>query len=242
MRTGFPAHERPFFPAKGRSPVAPTRLAGKPRAGRRGTSRTNYRRMPRADCRGRSRIDCCRGTSRTGRRRSVPRPEAVVCVFDDQRAAGPHPADRPSRGGGPVRARSPTGPDDRLNAFGRPGTGTAIALTVLTRLMTGGLPYELSYELHQLGGFEGFREKGIDAGGLSAVDFRLRAGADDGEGQVPSTYVVPQASGGPQSVETGHGHVESDHVGPHPMHDLQTLDTVSRGHDLEPLKLKVDPD
>lgn len=108
--------------------------------------------------------------------------------------------------------------------------------------MAGRLPHELSYEPHQLGGLEGFRKEGIDASGLSTVDIRLRTGADDSEGDVPSTYVIPQSSSGPQPVETGHRHVKSDHVGPHAMHDLQALDTISRGHDLEPLKLKVDPD
>lgn len=59
---------------------------------------------------------------------------------------------------------------------------------------------------------------------------------------MPSTSVIPQPSGGPQPIETGHHHVQGDHVGAYAMHDLQALDTISRGHDLEPLKLKVDPD
>ncbi len=101
--------------------------------------------------------------------------------------------------------------------------------------MTGGLSHELSYEPHQLGGLEGFREERINTGRLPAVDIRLRASADDGEGKVSSTHVIPQSSSGQQPVETGHHHVEGDHVGSYAMHDLQALDTISRGHDLEPL-------
>ncbi|GAA1315577.1 hypothetical protein GCM10009647_043550 [Streptomyces sanglieri] len=51
-----------------------------------------------------------------------------------------------------------------------------------------------------------------------------------------------QSGGGLQTVQPGHDDIERDHIGADPMHQIKTLDTIGRGHDLEALKLKVDPD
>jgi hypothetical protein len=59
---------------------------------------------------------------------------------------------------------------------------------------------------------------------------------------MPGPSVGTQASGGPQTVEAGHHDVEGDHVGLDLVHDVQTLGTISRGHDLEALQLEIDPD
>ncbi|GAA2293963.1 hypothetical protein GCM10010376_05690 [Streptomyces violaceusniger] len=45
-----------------------------------------------------------------------------------------------------------------------------------------------------------------------------------------------------QPIESGHHDIESDHIGPHLVNDLQALGTIGRGHDLEALQLEVDPD
>ncbi|GAA2342749.1 hypothetical protein GCM10010246_30160 [Streptomyces cuspidosporus] len=45
-----------------------------------------------------------------------------------------------------------------------------------------------------------------------------------------------------QPIQSGHHDIQSDHIGPHLVNDLQALGTIGRGHDLEALKLEVDPD
>lgn len=51
-----------------------------------------------------------------------------------------------------------------------------------------------------------------------------------------------QPSGGTEPIEPRHHDIERDNIGPNVLDDLQTLGTISRGHDLEALQLKVDPD
>lgn len=101
---------------------------------------------------------------------------------------------------------------------------------------------QLSDETHEFGGLEGLGEKGVDAEVEAALDLVLRAGADDGDGQIPSPRVGTESSGGTEAVEPGHHDIEGDDIGPNLMDDVQTLGTVSRGHDLETLQLEVDPD
>lgn len=59
---------------------------------------------------------------------------------------------------------------------------------------------------------------------------------------MPGTGIAPQPGSSPQPIEPGHDHIKGDDIGPHPMHDIQTLDTIGRGHDLDALQLEVDPD
>lgn len=109
-----------------------------------------------------------------------------------------------------------------------------------------GLPpvavHELAYDAYELGGFEGLGEEGVDADGDTAVHLVLGAGADDGDRQMTGTRIGPQSLGGAQPVQPGHDDVEGDDIRLHLMHDIQTLGTIGRGHDLEALKLEIDPD
>lgn len=102
--------------------------------------------------------------------------------------------------------------------------------------------HQLPYEPHELGRLEGLREKRVDTGGETAVDLELRARGDDRDGQMTGPRIVPQESGGPQTVEAWHHDIEGDDIGTDPMHNLQALGTISRGHDLEALQLEIDPD
>lgn len=101
---------------------------------------------------------------------------------------------------------------------------------------------QLPYEPHEFGGFEGLGEEGVDADIESALDLVLRTGTDDGEGKVTGPRIGTQPGGGPETVQTGHHDIEGDDIGAHLMHDIQTLGTIGRGHDLKPLKLEIDPD
>lgn len=101
---------------------------------------------------------------------------------------------------------------------------------------------QLAYEADEFGGLEGLGEEGVDADVETGVDLVLRAGADDGERKITGARVGTQPGGGAQTVEPGHHDVEGDDIGPDLMDDVQTLGTVSRGHDLETLQLEVDPD
>jgi hypothetical protein len=51
-----------------------------------------------------------------------------------------------------------------------------------------------------------------------------------------------EPGGGLQTVEPGHDDIKGDHIRTDLMHQIQTLDAIGRGHDLEALKLKIDPD
>lgn len=104
------------------------------------------------------------------------------------------------------------------------------------------LLHQLPYEPHEFGGFEGLGEERVDAGVETAVDLVLSAGTDDGEGKVSGPGVGTQLCGGPQPVQAGHDHIEGHDIGTHLMNDIQTLDTIGRGHDLETLQLEIDPD
>ncbi|KIX79017.1 hypothetical protein SF23_03160 [Streptomyces sp. MBRL 10] len=86
---------------------------------------------------------------------------------------------------------------------------------------------------HQLGGLEGLGEEDVDPGGVPALDLLLRTGTDDRDGQVPRLRIGTQLGDRPEPVEPRHDHVERDHVGAHPVHDVQTLGTIVRGHHLE---------
>lgn len=101
---------------------------------------------------------------------------------------------------------------------------------------------ELLDEPDELGGFEGLGKKGVDADIEPGLDLVLSTGADDGKRKMVSTRIGTKTGGGPKPIETGHDDVEGDDVGPHLVHDIQTLGTVDRGHDLKPLQLEVDPD
>lgn len=109
-----------------------------------------------------------------------------------------------------------------------------------------GLPpvavHELAYDAYELGGFEGLGEERVDTDGDAAVHLVLRAAADDGDGQMAGPRIGPQSLGGTQSVQPGHDDVKGDDIRPDLMHDIQTLGTIGRGHDLEALKLEIDPD
>lgn len=102
--------------------------------------------------------------------------------------------------------------------------------------------HQLPYETDQLGRLEGLREKGVDTGGEAAVHLVLRTGTDDRDGQMTGPGIGSQPGGGAEPVEAGHHDIEGDHIGADAMHDIQTLGTIGRGHDLEALQLKVDPD
>ncbi|GAB2801203.1 hypothetical protein GCM10027091_36520 [Streptomyces daliensis] len=55
-------------------------------------------------------------------------------------------------------------------------------------------------------------------------------------------WIGTQPVDGPHPVEPGHHGVQRDDIGPDPLHDVQALDTIGGGHDLEALKLEIDPD
>jgi hypothetical protein len=124
---------------------------------------------------------------------------------------------------------SPTGP-------AAPTSPTEILIPTLLSLD------QLPYEGDEFGGLEGLGEEGVDADVEAALDLVLGTGADDGEGKVTSARVGTQPRCGPQPVEPRHGDIKRDDIGPHPMNDIQTLGTIGRGHDLEPLELEIDPD
>ncbi|UJA10478.1 hypothetical protein HGI09_19690 [Streptomyces collinus] len=101
---------------------------------------------------------------------------------------------------------------------------------------------ELLDEPDELGGFEGLGEEGVNADIKPCLHFVLSTGADDGKRKMMGARIGTKPSGGPEPVETRHDDVEGDDIGPHLVHDIQTLGTVDRGHDLKPLQLEVDPD
>lgn len=100
--------------------------------------------------------------------------------------------------------------------------------------------HQLPHDTDELGGLEGLGEEGVDPGG--GFTGGIAAGADDGHRKMPGPRIGPQPLGRPDPVETGHDDVEGDDIGPNPMHDIQTLGTIGRGHDLEPLEFEIDPD
>ena len=102
--------------------------------------------------------------------------------------------------------------------------------------------HQLTYDTHQLGGLEGFGEKGVDVGRGSAGDLVLTAGADDRDRQMTGPRVGPESLGRLDPVQAGHDDVQGDDIGPNLMYDIQTLGTIGRGHDLEPLEFEIDPD
>lgn len=101
---------------------------------------------------------------------------------------------------------------------------------------------QLLDEAYEFGGLEGLGEKGVHADVETGVDLVLRAGADDGEGQMVRTGVGAEPGGGAQAVQPGHDDIERHHIGPHLVDHIQTLGTIGRGHDLEPFQLEIDPD
>lgn len=101
---------------------------------------------------------------------------------------------------------------------------------------------EPAYEADELGGIEGLGEKSVDARFETGFHLVLRTGADDGEGKVAGAGIGTQPRGGPETVQTRHDDIEGHEIGPHLMHDFQTLGTIGRGHDLEALQLEIDPD
>ncbi len=116
------------------------------------------------------------------------------------------------------------------------------AIGRITRLAAPPPLDQLPYESDEFGRFEGLGEKRVDADVEPAVDLVLRAGADDGEGQITGPGVAAQPSGGTQPVQPRHDDIEGDHIGLNLVNDIQTLGTIGRGHDLETLQLEIDPD
>ncbi|SER30407.1 hypothetical protein SAMN04487983_101463 [Streptomyces sp. yr375] len=102
--------------------------------------------------------------------------------------------------------------------------------------------HQLPYDRDEFGGIEGLGEKGVDADFEAGFDLVRRTGADDGKGKIMRQRIGTQPSGGAQPVQPGHDDIEGDEIGPYLMNDIQTLDTIGRGHDLEALQLEIDPD
>lgn len=102
--------------------------------------------------------------------------------------------------------------------------------------------HQLPHEPDEFGRLEGLGEEGVDTDVEAALDLVLRTGADDGERQITGPGVGAQPSGGTKPVKAGHHDIKGHHIGPHLMHDIQTLGTIGRGHDLETLQLEIDPD
>lgn len=101
---------------------------------------------------------------------------------------------------------------------------------------------QLPYDPDEFSGLEGLGEEGVDPDVESGVDLVVGTGADDHDGDAARMGVGAQPRGGPQSVESGHHDVKSDHIRPNLMHHIQTFGTIGRGHDLEALQLEIDPD
>lgn len=121
---------------------------------------------------------------------------------------------------------------------GRPG----VVVTTASVFPAPSPLHQLPYEPYEFGRLEGLGEERVDAHVETALDLVLGAGADDGQGKVPRPRIRTEASGGPQSVEPGHDHVERHDIGLDVMHHVQALGTVGRGHDLDALQLEIDPD
>ncbi|GGJ36425.1 hypothetical protein GCM10010121_054480 [Streptomyces brasiliensis] len=133
---------------------------------------------------------------------------------------------------------------------------TVTGTTTITRTTIAGVPElpptppppplpsldQLPYEAYEFGRLEGLGEEGVDTGVESALHFVLRTGADDGEREITGPRVGTQPGGRPQPVEPGHHDVQGHDIGPHLMNHIKTLGTICRGHDLETLKLEIDPD
>ncbi|GGY01780.1 hypothetical protein GCM10010299_00460 [Streptomyces tanashiensis] len=70
----------------------------------------------------------------------------------------------------------------------------------------------------------------------------LAAGTDDRHRQMTGPGVGPQPLRGLDAVQAGHDDVQGDDIRTDLMYDIQTLGTIGRGHDLEPLEFEIDPD
>ncbi|CUM38454.1 hypothetical protein BN2537_5873 [Streptomyces venezuelae] len=120
---------------------------------------------------------------------------------------------------------------------------------LLSPLRPGGLPartalvvHQLTHDADELGGLEGLGEKGVDTGTDPAGRLVLTAGTDDRHRQMSGPRVGPQPLGRLDPVQAGHDDVEGDDIRTDLMNDIQTLGTIGRGHDLEPLEFEIDPD
>lgn len=158
-----------------------------------------------------------------------------------------------SRSGTRLRRLGPAGlPGLTRRPIGIPGSGTGTGTVTGTTRSTPAdtspsppsppLLQQLSHDPHEISRIKRLGEEGIDADVEPALHLVLGAGTDDGERKITGTGVGTQLGGGPQPVQPGHDDIEGDDVGPHPMHDIQTLDAIGRGHDLDALQLEVDPD
>ncbi len=144
-----------------------------------------------------------------------------------------------SSGAGAVtRPLGPTGP---TGAAGTAEGGRVTVASPASPSLTVSL-HQLPYEPHEFGGLERLGEEGVDADTEPGLDLVLRTGTHDREGQITGPRIGTEAGGGPQPVEPGHDDIKGDDIGAYLMNDIQTLGTVSRGHDLETLQLEVDPD
>ncbi|GHJ36042.1 hypothetical protein Sm713_16510 [Streptomyces sp. TS71-3] len=168
--------------------------------------------------------------------------------------AGP----KPEGSAGTTGAAGP-GPITEISMLGDPGivaeTGTTITeigtppvAASITEIgkepdrRNGTLLDEQPHRPHEVGGLEGLGDIGVDAGPGPEPGFLRGTAADYDDGQGTGPRIGPQHLRGAHSVKPRHDHIKGDHVRPHLMHDIQTLGTVSRGHDLETLQFEVDPD
>lgn len=134
---------------------------------------------------------------------------------------------------GPARTAGASGPVSAVD-----GRRPLLCVTPLAALPM----HELPHDADELGGLEGLGEERVDTGRDTAVHLVLRTGTDDGDGHMTGPRIGPQFLGGTQPVQAGHDDVEGDDIRTDLMHDIQTLGTIGRGHDLEPLEFEIDPD
>ncbi len=102
--------------------------------------------------------------------------------------------------------------------------------------------HQLPDDPYELGRFERLGQEGVDTGGGPAGHLVLTTGTDDRDRQMTGPGIGPQPLGGPDPVQSGHDDVQGDDIRTNPMNDIQTLGTIGRGHDLEPLEFEIDPD
>ncbi len=154
--------------------------------------------------------------------------------------AAERPTDRPCsvRTGGAPGASGFLAAVDCGRVLSPVGPGTVGPLGSLTPLAV----HELTDDAYELGGLEGFGEEGVDTGGDPTGDLVLTAGTDDRDWEMTGPGIGPQPLGRLDPVQAGHDDVQGDDIRTDPMYDIQTLGTIGRGHDLEPLEFEIDPD
>lgn len=144
--------------------------------------------------------------------------------------------------GEPLALPGPSGDPLSATVEGRRPLLSAAAALPAPAAFSPFAPHELPHDPDELGGLEGLGEERVDAGGDAAVQLGRGTGTDDRDRHMAGPRIGPQPLGGSQPVQPGHDDVEGDDIRTDLMHDIQTLGTIGRGHDLEALKLEVDPD